>query len=115
MSSPGIDVTLDTMPDNGILLVFTDTGSKRLDLRNAVKEKSLEKNVKIVFAILTTPGVIETASLEVYEHLSDGQIFYASADGSDMADIKAFFETVVSTVRLKIERLNMMMIKTFFY
>jgi len=95
----GIDVTLDTMPDNGILLVFTDTGSKRLDLRNAVKEKSLEKNVKIVFAILTTPGVIETASLEAYEHLSDGQIFYASADGSDMADIKAFFETVVSTVQ----------------
>ena len=102
------------MPDNGVLLVFTDNGSHQLELENAVKEKSEKKNVKILFAILTTPGVVDTASMEVYDHLSNGQIFYASsADGSDMVDIKAFFEAVVNTVRLKIKRVNM--IKNILY
>ena len=99
------------MPDNGVILVFTDTGSHQLELQNAVKEKSESKNVKILFVILSTPGVLDTASLEVYDNLSNGQIFYGSAE-SDLDDMVKFFEAVVDTVRLKIERLIMM--KTFF-
>ena len=99
------------MPDNGVILVFTDTGSHQLELQNAVKEKSESKNVKILFVILSTPGVLDTASLEVYDDLSNGQIFYGSAE-SDLDDMVKFFEAVVDTVRLKIERLIMM--KTFF-
>ena len=99
------------MPDNGVILVFTDTGSHQLELQNAVKEKSESKNVKILFVILSTPGVLDTASLEVYDDLSNGQIFYGSAE-SDLDDMVKFFEAVKNTVRLKIERL--MMIKTFF-
>ena len=98
------------MPDNGVILVFTDTGSHQLELQNAVKEKSESKNVKILFVILSTPGVLDTASLEVYDNLSNGQIFYGSAE-SDLDDMVKFFEAVVDTVRLKIERLIMM--KTF--
>ena len=100
------------MPDNGVILVFTDTGSHQLELQNAVKEKSESKNVKILFVLLSTPGVLDTASLEVYDNLSNGQIFYGSADESDLDDMVKFFEAVKNTVRLKIERL--MMIKTFF-
>jgi len=95
----GIDVTLDAMPDNGIILVFTDNGSHQLELENTVKEKSEKKNVKILFAILTSPGVIDNASLEVYESLSHGEPFYSTEDGSEMVDIKAFFEAVVNTVQ----------------
>ena len=89
------------MPDNGIIIVFTDHGSHQLELENVVKEKSQKKNVKILFAILTSPGVIDNASLEVYLSLSHGELFYSTEDGSDMVDIdfKAFFEAVVNTVR----------------
>jgi len=95
----GIDVTLDAMPDNGIILVFTDNGSHKLELENAVKEKSQKKNIKVLFAILTSPGVIDAASLEVYESIAHGEIFYSTEDGSEMVDIKAFFEAVVNVVQ----------------
>ena len=96
---PGIDVTLDAMPNNGIILVFTGHGSHQLDLENAIKEKSRKKNVKILFAILTSRGEIDTGSLEVYESLSHGELFYSTEDGYDMVNIKAFFEAVVKAVR----------------
>merc|ERR1712243_434785 len=51
------------------------------ELENAVKEKSQKKNVKILFAILTSPGVIDNASLEVYKSLSHGDPFYSSEMG----------------------------------
>ena len=87
------------MPNNGIILVFTDHGSHQLDLENAIKEKSRKKNVKILFAILTSRGEIDTGSLEAYERLSHGELFYSTEDGYTMVDIKAFFEAVVNTVR----------------
>ena len=93
----GIDVTLDAMPNNGIILVFTDQGSHQLDLENAIKEKSRKKNVKILFAILTSRGEIDTGSLEVYERLSHGELFYSTE--YDMVEINAFFEAVINTVR----------------
>ena len=96
--SPGIDVTLDTMPDNGLILVFTDAGSKQLELENAVKAKSEEKNVKIFFA-LYTHNSIDTASMEAYERLSNEQVFVASSDGSLGLETEEFLDAVVQTVR----------------
>ena len=87
------------MSDNGVILVFTDHGSHQLELENAVKEKSKMKNVKIFFALFQEKGRIDTASMEVYEHLSNGQIFFASSDGSLGLDTEEFFEAVVHTVR----------------
>ena len=87
------------MPDNGVILVFTDHGSHQLELENAVKEKSEMKNVKIFFALFQEKGRIDTASMEVYERLSNGQIFFASSDGSLGLDTEEFFEAVVHTVR----------------
>ena len=90
-------MTLDTMPDNGLILVFTDAGSHQLELENALKEKSEMKNVKIFFALFNT---IDTSSMEVYERLSKGQIFFASSDGSLGLDTDKFLEAVVHTVRI---------------
>ena len=101
------------MPDNGVILVFTDTGSHQLDLENVIKEKMEKKNVKIFFAIY--PGSLNAtslsystaaASLEVYKRLSKEQMFYASQDlatyGTLDLDSEKFFKAVVHTVRKKL-------------
>ena len=106
--SPGIEITLDTMPDNGVILVFTDAGSHQLELENVVKAKSEMKNVNIFFALYNT---IDTTSMEVYERLSNGQIFIASSDGSLGLDTEKFLEAVVHTVR---KYLLIIVMKTFF-
>ena len=40
------------IPDNGVILVFTDAGSIGLELENSIAEKARRKNVKIFFALL---------------------------------------------------------------
>ena len=109
----GIKATLDSMPDNGVILVFTDTGSHQLDLENVIKKKMKKKNVKIFFAIY--PGSLDTTSpyyscaapsLEVYKRLSKEEMFYASQDlalyGTLDLDTDKFFKAVVHTVRKKL-------------
>ena len=40
------------IPDNGVILVFTDAGSIGLELENSIAKKARRKNVKIFFALL---------------------------------------------------------------
>ena len=38
--SPGIEITLDNMPDNGVLLVITDAGTKERELAESIQRKA---------------------------------------------------------------------------
>ena len=102
LSFPGIQVTLDSMPDNGVILVFTDTGSHQLHLEKSIREKMEKKNVKIFFALYldTSYPYHDPTSVEVYKRLSKGQIFHASSDGTLGLDSEKFFKAVVHTVRI---------------
>ena len=104
---PGIQVTLDAMPDNGVILVFTDDGSARLELENSIAEKARRKNVKIFFALVKTTfsrgsNVIKSnleKSKQVYERLSEKRIFRTSSTNGQLnLDTKTFFEAVIRQV-----------------
>ena len=90
---PGLDLTLDTIPDNGVILVVTNAGSKQLHLEKSIREKSLEKNVKIYFSFYPFCREDCEDSLPVYKRLSGGRMFNNSDFSSEM-----FFRTVVTTV-----------------
>ena len=64
----GIKVTLDSMPENGVILVFTDAGSHQLGLENVIKEKMEKKN-------LNKKGQI-FFSLFVFQFVSDCPGYY---------------------------------------
>ena len=51
---PGIELALNTMPSNGVILVFTDAGTKMRELEDAIKKKSKEKNIKIFISVLAS-------------------------------------------------------------
>ena len=89
----GLDITLDEMPNNGVVLVVTSAGSHQLDLEKSIKEKSSKKNVKIYFTF--SPFCREACgdSLPVYKRLSDNRMFNLSDFSSE-----SFLETVVYTV-----------------
>ena len=89
----GIEVALDNMPDNGVILVVTDAGSKLHNLEESIREKSLEKNVKISFAFSPWCRAQCEYSLPVYKRLSDGRMFNQSEFSSE-----SFFKSVVRTV-----------------
>ena len=104
---PGIQVTLDAMPDNGVILVFTDAGSVGLELENSIAEKARRKNVKIFFALvagkdLTTGKLLPPVpqqSMKVYSRLSENRIFRASSNNGQLdLDTKAFFDAVTRQV-----------------
>ena len=96
------------MPDNGAILVFTDADSKQLELESYIKEKSDQKNIKIMFALYNSYSDsysyydsyhIQSSSMEVYKRLSNDRIFRAPADGTLNLDSKDFLDAVVHTVR----------------
>ena len=96
------------MPDNGAILVFTDAASKQLELESYIKEKSDQKNIKIMFALYNSYSdsysyydsyPIQSSSMEVYKRLSNDRIFRAPADGTLNLDSKDFLDAVVHTVR----------------
>ena len=95
----GLDITLDEMPNNGVVLVVTSAGSHQLELEKSIKEKSSKKNVKIYFTF--SPFCREACgdSLPVYKRLSDNRMFNLSDFSS-----KSFLETVVYTVWKKSSR-----------
>ena len=68
-------MTLDNMPNNGVILVVTDAGSKQLELERSITKKSLKKNVKIFFTF--SPSCLSDCadSLPVYKRLSEGRMF----------------------------------------
>ena len=94
------------IPDNGVILVFTDAGSVGLELENSIAEKARRKNVKIFFALLVglgatgkpPPGVPQQ-SMQVYSRLSENRIFRSSSNNGQLdLDTKAFFDAVTRQV-----------------
>ena len=94
--STGIEVTLDNMPDNGVILVVTDAGTHQRELEEAIKKKSKEKNIKIFIAF--SPKCLATElcseSMPSYNSVSERRIF----NQTDF-DSEDFFKSVVNTVR----------------
>ena len=88
-------VTLDNMPDNGVILVVTDAGTHQKKLEKTIKKKSKEKNIKIFFLMdffskcMAKKGCSE--SMPSYQRVSEGRIF-------DQTDSKEFFKSVLNTV-----------------
>ena len=62
------------MPDNGVILVVTDAGTKQKELEESIRKKSLEKNIKIFFTFYPSCRADCDDSLPVYERLSDGNM-----------------------------------------
>ena len=92
------------MPDNGVILVFTDEQSAQLHLESAVTAEATRKNVKVFVALLGdlahkgNPGL---ESEQAYERVSEGRIFRSTAGqfhGTVAFDSNAFFEAVLRKV-----------------
>ena len=84
------------MPDNGVILVVTDAGTKQKELEESIKKKSAEKNIKIFIAF--SPKCMaakrRSESMPGYNSVSEGRIF----NQTDF-DTENFFKSVVYTVR----------------
>ena len=90
---PGIKVTLENMPDNGVILAVTDAGTKQKELEKSIRKKSREKNVKIFFAFSPWCRAHCEESMPIYNRLSDGRMF----NHTDF-DQENFFKSVIYTV-----------------
>ena len=90
---PGIEVTLDNLPYNGVILAVTDAGTKQKELEKLIRKKSEEKNVKIFFAFSPICRAQCETSMPVYNRLSDGRMF----NQTDF-DRESFFKSVLYTV-----------------
>ena len=90
---PGIEVTLDNLPDHGVILAVTDSGTKQKELEKSIRKKSQEKNVKIFFAFSPSCRAQCETSMPVYNRLSDGRMF----NQTDF-DRESFFKSVLYTV-----------------
>ena len=102
------------MPDNGVILVFTDEPSAQLHLESAITQKATTKNVKLFFALLNDPTQSRAAntcgpkclndhtglaSEQAYQRLSEGRLFRSSS-GALNFDSNAFFTSVISHVNI---------------
>ena len=90
---PGIEVTLDNLPDNGVILTVTDAGTKQKELEKSIRKKSREKNVKIFFAFSPSCRAQCETSMPVYKRLSNGRML----NQTDF-DQESFFKSVLYTV-----------------
>jgi len=92
-----IQRTLGVMPDNGVILVFTDEPTTQLDLESAVTAEATRKNVKVFFALLGDPG---QESEQVYERVSEGRVFRANTSAGTLDfDSKSFFDAIIYQVQ----------------
>merc|ERR1719220_1831997 len=92
-----IQRTLGVMPDNGVILVFTDEPTTQLDLESAVTAEATRKNVKVFFALLGDPG---QESEQVYERVSEGRVFRANSTAGTLDfDSKSFFDAIIYQVQ----------------
>ena len=89
----GIKLTLEYMQDNGVILVFTDAGTKQKRLEKEIRKLSEKKNVKIFFVFSPLCRAKCENSLPVYKRLSDGRMF----NRTDF-DQEIFFKSVVHMV-----------------
>lgn len=90
----GLYVTLDKMPHNGVVLLFTDSPTKNLHLQAQLIAMRDEKEITI-FVVLT-PGYFGTkhdASWKVYVNLSEGRIYDLLNFDKDQ-----FFQEVVHVI-----------------
>ena len=96
MDLPGIEITLDNMPHNGVILLVTDAGTHQRDLEESIKKKATEKNIQIFIAFY--PRCVSRRhcrkSMPAYKSVSEGRIF----NQSDF-DNENFFKSVLNTVR----------------
>ena len=81
------------MPNNGVILVVTDAGTKQKDLEESIRKKSEEKNIKIFFTFYPSCRADCTDSLLVYSRLSKGEMFNSAEFTSEK-----FFSTVITKV-----------------
>ena len=83
------------MPDQGVILVVTDAGTKHRELAKAIKKKSGKKNIKIFIAFSPKCVAPElcSRSMPSYNRVSEGRIFNMTAFNR-----KKFFESVVYEV-----------------
>ena len=91
---PGLSVTLQKMPHNGVVLLFTDSPSKNLQLEAELIAIRDEK--KITIFVVLTPGYFGTkhdASWKVYVNLSEGRIYDLLNFDKDQ-----FFQEVVHVI-----------------
>ena len=84
------------MPDNGVILVVTDAGTKQRDLEESIKDKAAEKNIKIFIAFYPKCRSRRhcSESMPSYISVSEGRIF----NQSDF-DNENFFKSVLNMVR----------------
>ena len=84
------------MPDNGVILVVTDAGTKKKELEDSIKKKSAKKNIKIfiAFSPKCMAAKLCSESMPGYNSVSEGRIF----NQTDF-DTENFFKSVVYTVR----------------
>ena len=98
------------MPNNGVILVFTDEASAQLHLEQVITQTARTKNVKLFFALLDDPTKIcgpsvgtgcltGSASEQAYQRLSEGRVFRSSS-GALNFDSNAFFTSVISHVNV---------------
>ena len=81
------------MPNNGVILVVTDAGTKQKELEESIRKKSEEKNIKIFFTFYPSCRADCDDSMPVYERLSGGNMFNKTEFTKEK-----FFSTVITTV-----------------
>ena len=86
------------MPDNGVILVVTDAGTKQRELEEKIKKKSAEKNIKIFIAFYPKCRDTEICerSMPSYDRVSEGRIF----NEADFESEKIFEEVVYTVSRI---------------
>ena len=96
-NDPGLLLTLQTMPQHGVVLVFLDTTTKDQDLLDDVVALRDEKEIKIfvVYAPRMTSGSVGDASWTVLNTVSEGRIY-------DMSEFnRTLFVEEVTQVKLE--------------
>ena len=71
---PGIKVTLEEMPDNGVIVVLTEARTvKQKKLENEIWKLSKEKNIKIFFVFATQCSSFSPETCQTSYRLSNGR------------------------------------------
>ena len=71
---PGIKVTLEEMPDNGVIVALTEARTvKQKKLENEIWKLSKEKNIKIFFVFATHCSTFSPDTCQTSYRLSNGR------------------------------------------
>ena len=97
MKSSGLLVTLNNLPENGIVLLFTDAPSKGLEKESELIRLRDQKKIKI-FVVLAPQygGKVGDQSWQMYTRLSEGKI-YNMKDFSKEQFLKEIVQVVATT------------------